>query len=223
MHTPACLREAQPNMVHPDNRDATHDVYQRHPHPGGAPEVGANPNQSRTKAKKCANITIVTLNMNGLSAPTHGMNGLEKWSMVNQTLNQYKIAILALQETHLDQESLRQIQTCFSKKMQILHFKDPDAPQTTAGVAFVINNALIAPRNLKTYELEAGRALALKIKWLDAETTNLINIYAPNDRSVHPKFWNCLETERRAHRLPRPDFVLGYMNLTEDPIDRSPP
>jgi siderophore synthetase component len=77
------------------------------------------------------------------------MNGLEKWSMVNQTLSQYKIAILALQETHLDQELLRQIQTCFSKKMQILHSEDPDAPQTTAGVAFTIKNALIAPRNLK--------------------------------------------------------------------------
>ena len=222
-HTPARLPEAQPNATRPDNRDATHDVYQRHPHPGGAPETDANPNQTRTKTKMRANITIATLNMNGLSAPTHGMNGLEKWSMVNQTLNQYKIAILALQETHLDQTSLRQIRTCFSKKMQILHSEDPDAPRTTAGIAFVINNALIAPRNLKIYELKAGRALALKIEWLDAETTNLINVYAPNDRSVHPDFWNSLETERRAHRLPRPDFVLGDMNLTEDPIDRSPP
>jgi hypothetical protein len=60
-HTPACLPEAQRNMACPDNRDATHDVYQCHPQPGGAPEVGANPNQPWTKTKMCANLTIATL------------------------------------------------------------------------------------------------------------------------------------------------------------------
>lgn len=43
--------------------------------------------------------------MNGLLAPMHNMAYTEKWSMINQTLNQHKIAILAIQETHLDEET----------------------------------------------------------------------------------------------------------------------
>jgi ribonuclease HI/exonuclease III len=215
------LHEAHPNAVRPI-RDGPHGVHQRPPSPGELSEDG-DPNHPRTKKKLRANINIATLNMNGLSAPTHGMSALEKWAMVNQTLNQHKIAILALQETHLDHEALERIQSCYSKKMIICHSEDPDAPRSTAGVAFVINKTLIAPRNISTYELCAGRALALKIEWLETETTTLLNVYAPNDRSAHSDFWEKVETQRRSRRLPRPDFMLGDLNVTEDPIDRSPP
>ena len=212
----------QPNAARPNNRGMPHDAYQRPP-PGEVSEDAANTNQPRAKNKLRANINVATLNMNGLTAPTQGLTALGKWSMINQTLNQYKIAILALQETHLDRETLEQIQTCYSKKMHILHSEDPDAPRATAGVAFVINKSLIAPRKLSTYELHAGRALALKIEWLESETTTLLNIYAPNNKTDHPNFWEGIEAERRTHRVPRPDFMLGDLNITEDPIDRTPP
>jgi ribonuclease HI/exonuclease III len=197
-------------------------VYQRPPPPGVVSD-NAQTNHPHAKIKMRANINIATLNMNGLTAPTQGLTALGKWSMINQTLNQYKIAILALQETHLDRETLEQLQTCYSKKMHILHSEDPDAPRATAGVAFVINKSLIAPRKLSTHELHAGRALALKIEWLESETTTLLNVYAPNDRAAHPVFWRDIDAQRRARRLPRPDFMLGDLNVTEDPIDRTPP
>ena len=161
--------------------------------------------------------------MNGLSAPSRGMSALDKWAMVNQTLNEHRIAVLALQETHLDHEALERIQSCYDKKMLILHSEDPDAPRTTAGVAFVINKSLINPKKVTPYELHAGRALALRIDWLESETTTLINIYAPNDRAAHPDFWEKIDRERRKRRFPRPNFLLGDFNVTEDPIDRSPP
>jgi exonuclease III len=169
-----------------------------------------------------ASISIATLNMNGLNAPTSGMNYIEKWSMINRTLNEGKIAILALQETHLDQETLDNIINCFGKKMQIFHSEDPISPRATAGVAFVLNKSLIKPKEVTAYELAPGRALYLKIKWLEAETTPLINIYAPNNRTRHPTFWGDIETARTTRRLAKPDFMLGDFNVTEDPIDRSP-
>ena len=49
---------------------------------------------------KRANINIATLNINGFMA--NSLTYLKKWSMVNQTLNEHKIAILALQKMHLD-------------------------------------------------------------------------------------------------------------------------
>ena len=142
--------------------------------------------------------------------------------MINQTLNKHKIAILALQETHLDEAAIAEIRKSFSKKMHIEYSSDPSAPRSRTGVAFVINKSLIAPNNIKSVELYPGRALALRINWLEHESTTLINIYAPVNNSLQPQFWTDVETNRRAQSLPRPDFLLGDMNVTEDPIDRAP-
>ena len=47
----------------------------------------------------------------------------------------------------------------------------------------MINKTLIVPKELTTYELVKGRALALKIKWRESEETILINVYTPNNRN----------------------------------------
>lgn len=160
--------------------------------------------------------------MNGLLAPMHNMAYTEKWSMINQTLNQHKIAILAIQETHLDEETADRVRVSYGKKMNIITSADPNNPQTKAGVAFVINKALITPNKIVTHELSPGRALAIEICWLESETTRLVNIYAPNDRATHLQFWNEIDAKRRSKRMPKPDFVLGDFNVTEEQIDRSP-
>lgn len=180
------------------------------------------PDAPTKKKHMRANINVATLNMNGLTAPSSGMTFLEKWSMVNQTLNKNKIAVLALQETHLDQEIVDRLMQCFGRKMHIEFSQDPEAPRTKAGVAFVINKTLIAPSAIKTHVLHPGRALALKINWLETEATNFLNIYAPVNRSAHRTFWSEIEKTRLDCDLPRPDFLLGDFNVTEDPIDRAP-
>ena len=158
--------------------------------------------------------------MNGFRAA--GLNNLEKWSMINQTLNKHKIAILAIQETHLDQERVDNLLRSYGKKMDIRFSADPEAPHTTAGVAFVISKSLIAPRKITTHEIIEGRALNIKVEWLDDETTSLMNIYAPNRRAAHEGFWQSIEETRRDQGVPTPDFLLGDFNVTEDLIDRLP-
>lgn len=159
--------------------------------------------------------------MNGFRA--NGLTHFEKWSRVNQTLNKHRIAILALQETHLDQGRIDELKFAFGKKMEILYSPDPVNPRASAGVAIVINKSLIAPRKITTSELKAGRALLLKVEWLDNETTSILNVYAPNDRGAHQDFWKDIETTRRNRKIPAPNFVLRDFNVTEDPIDRMPP
>lgn len=78
--------------------------------------------------KKRANITIASLNMRGSSAPTNNMNVLDKWTMINYTIRTNKIAILALQETHLDDELAGSIKRCFGKNFKLLYLSDPDNP-----------------------------------------------------------------------------------------------
>ena len=136
-------------------------------------------------------------------------------------MNKLKIAVLAVQETHLDDDRVDEILSLYGHKIIIIASHDPNSPRVSAGVAFVINKKFIKPKELIFHELRQGRALALKIKWGEEETV-LLNVYAPNNRSEHKRFWEDLDIKRRTHHLRRPDFLLGDFNLTEDNIDRAP-
>ena len=151
------------------------------------------------------------------------MTGIQKWSTIYHTMSDQRIAILALQETHLDEERLEQVAQCYGKRLTIITSPDPDTPRASAGVAFAINNRLIKPNNITVFELFEGRALAIKIKWHTTEETTILNVYAPNTRTIQPEFWKKLETRKKLLRLRNPDFMLGDFNVTEDVIDRYPP
>ena len=160
--------------------------------------------------------------MNGATAPSERMSCIDKWAMINHTIYNKKIAILALQETHLDQQLLEQVNNCFSKKLEIINSKLPDNPHASARVAFVVNKALICPKNLTVTEIVPGRALMLKIKWLESCKTSIVNVYVPHNRNEQTNFWANAITNRRTLHLPLLDFVLGDFNVTEDAIDRIP-
>ena len=198
---------------------------QRTPHQGTAPvprETTPHQRQERN-AKEKANINITSLNMNGATAPSENMSMTEKWAMVNRTIFNERIAVLALQETHLDDDRLEQVRACFGRNLEIINSPLPGNPRASAGVAFVINKALIRPKEYSVSELDPGRAIMIRLKWLESCTTSIVNVYAPNDRGdEQPDFWKRVMSKRRTLRLPLPDFVLGDFNITEDSIDRVP-
>ena len=200
---------------HPEQQDGAHPCHTV-PAPPQAPLTRSN------RAAK-ATITIATLNINGFTAPSHNMTGIEKWSTIYRTMTDQKIAILAVQETHLDEDLLNRVTQCYGKRLTLITSFDPDSPRASAGVAFVINKRLIQPNKITVFELYEGRALALKIKWHDTEDTAILNIYAPNSRAAQPEFWRKIKARKQLCRLRNPDFMVGDFNVTEDTIDRSPP
>jgi exonuclease III len=200
------------------NSDARPGTQRCPPSPGPTKMTNQRDRNLRCKA----NINMATLNINGFAAPTNHMSGIEKWVAINRTPDTHKIAILALQETHLDRERVQELLTCFGRKMDIIISENVVNPRASAGVAFIINKALISPKTYKATELIPGRAIALKIRWHEAEETTLINVCAPNNRTDHPNFWESLEHERGNHGIGPPQFLLGDFNFTEDPIDRAP-
>ena len=169
-----------------------------------------------------ANINIASLNINGFAAPTKNITSIKKWSSVFQTMKTNKTAILALQETHLDNEHTQSINECFEKRITVINTQHPTNPRGSAGTAFVINRALIVPKNMTTIELIQGRAIAIRFNWHENKELLLINVYAPNGKQEQLKFWEDLDTSRRANGLRRPDILLGDFNVTEDAIDRAP-
>jgi ribonuclease HI len=179
-------------------------------------------NDNNKTYKKRTNINIATLNINGATAPSSNMNLIEKWSMINRTIRTEKVAILALQETHLDEERASDIQRCFQKSFDLHYSSDTGNPRALAGVAFIINKALIAPEQISVKALIPGRAAVLSIAWSAVTRITILNIYAPVERHKQSEFWSQIERRRTRARIPRPDFVLGDFNVTEDPLDRSP-
>src|SRR5258707_8182060 len=207
--------------LHVNNPHAQPNAAEHGRQPAERPPIPGR--QVKDHPKKRVNIRIATLNINGASASSHDMDHIDKWSTINSTIKDQKIAVLALQETHLDDTRMQDINRCFSKSLETFNSSDPRNPRTTAGVAIVLNRVLIAMQNVQTYNLKKGCAIFMKLKWADTEEISILNIYAPNDGRHHPDFWKNLECKRRRKHLPKPDFVLGDFNLTEDPIDRSPP
>ena len=127
-----------------------------------APPGPLNNNTNNTYKKK-ANINIATVNINGATVPSKNMNLIEKWSMINKTIRTNKIAILALQETHLNEEQASEIHRCFNKSFDLHYSSNPDNPRTTAGVAFIINKALVTAQQISVQALIPGRAIVLTL------------------------------------------------------------
>ncbi|EPQ53495.1 DNase I-like protein, partial [Gloeophyllum trabeum ATCC 11539] len=72
-------------------------------------------------------------------------------------------------------------------------------------------------------EIIPGRALSLTTTWHNSETFTIINVYAPNDYSQHPTFWENITLGIRTLSIPLPDFMVGDFNVVEELVDRSPP
>ena len=133
------------------------------------------------------------------------------------------IAILTLQEMHLDETLTSEIKELFRKRLEIHNSNNEHSPRTMAGVTFMINKDLINIHHIKTCMLILGHTLSLRIKWYENKETKLINIYTPNNRTNHQTFWSKLDAQRTRHNVPKLDFLLGDFNLTEEAIDRAPP
>jgi len=67
-------------------------------------------------------------NVNGAATPSENMNYREKWRSVSHMMHTEKIAILAIQEAHLNQNMMEELGTSFEKNLNILISAHPDNP-----------------------------------------------------------------------------------------------
>ncbi|EKM75935.1 hypothetical protein AGABI1DRAFT_94557 [Agaricus bisporus var. burnettii JB137-S8] len=167
-----------------------------------------------------ANIRIGSLNIQG-----RGANSIydpsNKWTKINQLVRDKKIAILAVQEAHLNQCMTEQLNDLF---VNLSIFASPDPENMNArGVAFVINQRIAAVgKNIKIETIIPGRAMLLETKWHNDESLTILNVYAPTNMRESRTFWNNLWEmwTNTDSTLPFPDIILGDFNITEHPQDR---
>ena len=178
--------------------------------------------------KTKAVLKLATLNIRGGgSVATQG-----KWNHINQIIRDKKIAILAIQESHLNEASLNNLNTFYHKRMKIWNSEDPINPSAGKGVAIVLNKELTSWAEAKVTNIIPGRALLLELPWRNRKNrnsdpnearVNILAIYAPNTAQENADFWSTLSDKWVAENLPIPDAMLGDFNVVEEAIDRLPP
>jgi exonuclease III len=178
----------------------------------------------KAKKKTKAYINIGSLNIDGYkSAPSANTPSKIKWFDINQLMRERKIGILAVQETHLDEERIRQL-VQVHPHLEIINTGDPERPLAKAGVAFVVNKTIASSELSRPARIIIpGRACLISVRWHNTEIIKLLNVYAPADgQSENEQFWQLLLQKWRELRLPRPDVMLGDFNFVETAQDRLP-
>jgi hypothetical protein len=164
------------------------------------------------------NLTLGSLNINGRDSSKSMSSVGHKFSYLKQTMDENKIGILAIQESHLDVDGSVQFNNVFQRWFKIINSGHPTKPNSTAGVAFVLNKKFLDTDNYHEHVLIPGRALLISIPWHQGETLTLLNIYAPNGAAERRKLWDDLwEIWVSDHTLPLPDITQADWNLWKTP------
>ncbi|KAJ3991447.1 Endonuclease/exonuclease/phosphatase [Lentinula boryana] len=165
--------------------------------------------------------------MRGYGNPrlTHPDN---KWKSIWSLLKTKKLGILALQETHLTDERVQEINEHYSKKLHVFASYDPINPTGKGGVAIVLNRDQIALENPEVYPIVPGRALMIQLTLHGSNKLCILVVYAPNvtsgNGSENANFWLEIKTyfEERPN-VPKPNILLGDCNMVEAGVfDRLP-
>lgn len=132
-----------------------------------------------------------------------------------------KIAILALQETHLTEEYIKSLHELYGRRIKIYHTGNPDQPNAHR-VAVVLNRELLANTTPKIREVVPGQASMLKLEWHQQSKLNVLAMYAPNSPTESQRFWADLRNYWKNNGLIKPDVMMGDFNVVEDSINRLP-
>lgn len=146
----------------------------------------------------------------------------EKWLRINQLVREHKIAVLAVQETHLTTEAVDSLNELFSARLQIYYSAPPDRMSASKGVAFVVNKERLYTESITATEIIAGRAQLIRLTWHRAVVLTVLNVYAPNQPNENAEFWNYLSEYWDLHQPGALDVIMGDFNLVENAIDRLP-
>ncbi|KAI0337282.1 DNase I-like protein, partial [Trametopsis cervina] len=142
---------------------------------------------------------------------------------INQLVREQKIALLAVQETHLNDDHVNSLHSLFGKRLTILHSASPERETSAQGIAFVINNERLDPSTATLLEIIPGRAALLTFLWHKTVTMRIMTVYAPNSPTENESFWDQISDKINSGDVPKPNVILGDFNIVEDHRDRLPP
>ena len=146
------------------------------PHQFPLPDHPHQADKTRPPKRRRGRTTIASLNMKGFGALSAGMTPHQKWLRINQLMRDEHIAILALQETHLDETRETDVSTLFESSLRIMNTADRDNPTAAKGTAIVLNKRLISHGDATSEELIPGRAIEATVQWGQQDRLRILAI-----------------------------------------------
>ncbi len=190
---------------------------------GGATGRKKGRKKKRREERRAA-LQIASLNINGYGnlIRDHPDN---KWGKLYRLMNDHRIGILLLQETHLTEERVAAIHQMFAKKIRVFYSANPEAPTQREGVALVLNARYVDTTHTKATTIVPGKALQVTVSCQGGDAKHLLCVYAPTSSGI-PERRRFYEEVRQYYEnnptCSKPHLMAGDFNNVEDTIDRLP-
>lgn len=130
-----------------------------------------------------------------------------------------KIAILAIQETHLMEESIKEL----NDKYRHLKFFGSGLSTSSTGILFIISDIAGTPQEINFTEIEKGRSGVLYLRY-GSQILNIVNVYMPNHKTQQKEALINLRQKLEGIRniTDTELLIVGDWNFVEDRTDQSP-
>jgi exonuclease III len=147
-------------------------------------------NNPRISRNTRANIKINAININGVKATSLSQES-HKWHRIHRMMDEQKIGILIVAETHMSAAQALEIEDSFlSRRLKLFNSEFPDKP-FMKGVAIVLNREITNINDVQINYLIQGKAILAKIPWHGTRTMTVLGIYAPTESDEEKiNFWN---------------------------------
>ena len=159
-------------------------------------------------------IKIATLNINGRKDEKKK----DKWSRMTSLIRLQRIAVLGIQESHLNEEEAGKLEEKYPK----LLIANNGTSTSKGGVTFVLNKELVNGMKWKHTALIENRASLLEIEIEQNRGLNIVLIYAPNIEAEKIEFWRLLREKLREVGELCNMTIMGDFNSVEEALDRYP-
>jgi len=148
------------------------------------------------ESNKRPGIIIASLNMRGRQKDNNSkMRVATDWIRTN------RITILALQETHLTDSALEEL----NLRYRHLKFLGSGLSTASGGIAFIVNKATGTPEDIRFEQFEKGRLGMLSLRY-GSQELNIVNVYMPNHKAPQKE---ALVKLRRTMKARRTLWILG--------------
>jgi hypothetical protein len=142
----------------------------------------------------------------------------DKWKALTTLIRKQRVAILGIQEAHLNMEETDRVNNSNPKVIVI----NNGVSTTKEGIAFVLNKDLINETEWNHTVLIEGRASRLQIRVEEERGLDIILIYSPNTDKDKIEFWKTLNNKLEEQEGMNNVIIMGDFNSVENPIDRYP-
>ena len=164
--------------------------------------------------RKKQGIRIASLNING----RRDEKKRDKWPKLINLIRSKGIAILGLQESHLNDTETEKISEKFGKVVIINNGTSP----SKEGIVFILNKQLVNGMKWKHTPIIEGRASKLEIETEKNRGINIVLIYAPNEMKDKLEFWKTLKEKLKEMGEMENLVIMGDFNSVENALDRYP-